>query len=121
MYTDLLVKIKNGQMAKKENIRLRYSNMDMTVAEILAKSRYIDSVAKKGRLPKRIMEIKLNGKLSNFKFISKSSRRIYVGYKDLKSVKQGYGLGVISTPKGIMTTSQARKDKIGGELLFEVW
>ena len=108
-------------MAKKEFIKIPYSSMDMAVAEILTKNKYIDSVNKKGRSPKRYMEIKVNGALTDFKFVSKSSRRLYFGYRDLRPVKQGYGLGVISTPKGIMTTANARKEKVGGVLLFEVW
>ena len=108
-------------MAKKELGKVRCSNTDLTIAEILAKNKYLAAVAKKGRTPKRYIEIKLNGGLTDFKLISKPSRRLYFGYKDLRPVKQGYGLGVISTPKGIMTTREARKEKVGGEYLFEVW
>lgn len=121
MYTDLLVRIKNAQAARKETVRAPYSRMDMAVAEILARHRYVGEVAKRGRLPKRAIEIKLNGNLCDFKFVSKPSRRLYAGYRRLRPVKQGYGLAVISTPKGVMTTADARKEKVGGELLFEVW
>jgi small subunit ribosomal protein S8 len=121
MYTDLLVKIKNGQRARKEVIKTSHSKMDFSVAEILTKHKYISEVAKKGRSPKKFLEIKLSGRLNDFHFISKPSRRLYFGYNDLKSVKHGYGLGVISTSKGIMSTQDARKQKLGGELLFEVW
>ena len=95
--------------------------MDMEVAELLAKHKFVDSVAKKGRLPKRAIEIKLNGGVSDFKFVSKSSRRLYVGYRDLRPVRQGYGLALISTPKGILTNKEARQQKVGGEILFEIW
>lgn len=121
MYTDLLVKIKNGQRAKKESIKTGYSKMDLIIADVLANHKYIGGVVKKGRLPKKFLEIKLNGQLSDFRFVSKPSRRLYFGYKDLRPVKNGYGLGVISTPKGIMSAQEARKNKLGGELLFEVW
>ena len=121
MYTNLLVQIKNAQQAKKEFIKYPFSSMDMAVAEILAKNKYIGAVAKKGRSPKRYLEIKISGNLNDFKFISKPSRRIYFGYEDLRPVKQGYGLGVISTPKGIKTTYEARKEKVGGEYFFQVW
>ena len=126
MYTDLLIKIKNAQQAKKESIKTAYSKMDLVIAEILAANKYIKSVEKKGRMPKRAIEIKLRyvdgqGTISGLKFISKPSRRIYVGYKTLRPVRQGYGLGVISTPNGIMTTRNAKKAKVGGQLLFEIW
>ncbi len=127
MYIDLLTKIKNAQQARKEFVKLGFSNMDLAVAELLAKNNFIDSATKKGRLPKRIIEIKLKyrdrnvGAISGVKFLSKPSRRLYAGYKDLRLVRQGYGMAVISTPKGIMTYKEARKQKLGGEILFEIW
>lgn len=100
--------------------------MDFSVAEILTKHKFLEEVSKKGRLPKRILELKLryeNGKgvVGGVKIISKPSRRIYIGYKDIKPVKQGYGLLVLSTPKGIMDGKTAKKEKVGGQLLFEIW
>ncbi len=127
MYTDLLTKLRNAQKAKKEMLKLPYSNMDFAVAELLGKYKYVESVAKKGRMPKRIIEIKLKydangqGAITGARFISKPSRRIYFGYKDLKAVRQGYGISALSTPKGVMSNLQARKDKVGGQLLFEIW
>ncbi|MEK9186290.1 MAG: 30S ribosomal protein S8, partial [Patescibacteria group bacterium] len=59
MYIDLLIKIKNAQKARKESIKLPYSNMDLAVAEILAKGKFIGAVEKKGRMPKRILEVTL--------------------------------------------------------------
>lgn len=126
MYIDLITKIKNAQKAKKESIKIPYSNMDMAVAQLLADTKLVDSVEKKGRMPKRVIEVKLKydndkGVISGVKFVSRPSRRIYSGYKELKPVRQGYGFGIISTPKGIMTTREARKQKVGGQLLFEIW
>jgi small subunit ribosomal protein S8 len=127
MYTDLLTKIKNAQKAKKATLKMAYSNMDMAVAEVLAKTGFIAAATKKGRMPKRIIEIDLKytaegqGAIENIKFISVPSRRLYAGYKDLRKVRQGYGIAVLSTPKGIMTGQEARKAKMGGQLLFEIW
>jgi len=127
MYTDLLTKLRNAQKAKKEMLKLPYSNMDFAVAELLGKYKYVESDSKKGRMPKRIIEIKLKydangqGAIGGVRFISKPSRRIYMGYKDLKWVRQGFGISALSTPKGIMSNLQARKDKVGGQLLFEIW
>jgi len=127
MYFDLLTKIKNAQAVKKESIKMPYSNMDMKIAEILAANKFVESVEKKGRLPKRIIEVKLkyeadghNG-ITDVKFLSTPSRRLYAGYRTFRPVRQGYGLSVVSTPKGIMTGAEARKEKVGGTLLFEVW
>ena len=126
MYTNVLTQLKNAQQAKKERIRMPYSKMDMAVLEVLAKSGYLSEASKKGRLPKRIIEIKLKyedgkGVISGIKFVSKPSRKLYVGYKELRPVKQGYGLAVISTSKGIMTAKEARNMKLGGEVLFEIF
>lgn len=127
MYTDLLVKIKNAQGAGKERIKVPFSNMDMAIAEILAKHRFVETAEKKGRMPKRIIELRLKydeekrGAIRGFQFLSKRSRRLYSGYRDLRPVRQGYGLLVLSTPQGIRTSQGARKEKVGGETLFKVW
>ncbi|MDP3901812.1 MAG: 30S ribosomal protein S8 [bacterium] len=126
MYIDLLTKIKNAQQAGKEGLKVVHVKMDASILDILVKSDYLESVIKKGRAPKRVLDIKLKyqdgkGAINGIKFVSKPSRHIYIGYKDLRSIKQGYGLGVISTSKGIMTTKEARKEKLGGEVLFEIW
>lgn len=126
MYIDLIIKIKNAQQAKKEKLKVPYSNMDMAILEILSKHGYVGEVVKKGRMPKRVVEIKLKyedgrGAIDDVKIISKPSRRLYSSYALLRRVKQGYGLGLISTPKGVMTFQDAKKTKVGGQLLFEIW
>lgn len=127
MYTDLLTKIKNAQKARKENLKVIYSSMDFAVAQILAANKFIESAEKKGRMPKRIIEMRLKyndkglGMIEEIKFVSKASRRLYSGYRNLKKVRQGYGVGIVSTPRGIMTYDEARRAKVGGEILFEIW
>lgn len=126
MYTDLLTRIKNAQQAKKEKLKAPYSMMDSAILESLLKHGYVAEVVKKGRLPKRIIEIKLKyengrGVINGIKFLSVPSRHLYGGYKEFRPVKQGCGIAVVSTPKGIMTAKEARKEKVGGELLFEIW
>lgn len=126
MYQDLLTKIHNAQRAGKPSMKAPFSNMDMAVAEILVATGYVAGAAKKGRTPKRIIEVDIKytegaGAITGMKFLSVPSRRLYAGYKDLRRVKQGYGTAVISTPKGLMTIANARKQKLGGELLFEIW
>lgn len=126
MYLDMLAKIKNAQAVKAETLKVPFTNMDLTVAEMLVKYGYLDSVTKKGRMPKRVMEIKLKydddrGAINGVKIISKPSRRLYAKSAELRLVKQGYGTGFISTPKGVMSNQEARKQNLGGQLLFEVW
>lgn len=126
MYTDLLTRIRNAQHAKKSSVKLPYSTMDMAIADILAANGFVLSAAKKGRAPKRIIEVELKydgekGAISDVKFLSVPSRRLYAGYEDLRPVRQGFGLAIVSTSKGIMTSKDARKQKVGGQLLFEIW
>jgi small subunit ribosomal protein S8 len=127
MYTDLLTKIKNAQAVKKESVKLPYSNMDFAVAELLVTHKFLDGAFKKGRLPKRVLDAKLKydkngqGAIQGVKILSRPSRRLYIGYKDIRPVRQGYGLLVLSTSKGVMDGKSAKKQKLGGQLLFEVW
>ncbi len=126
MYTNLLTQIKNAQAVKKESIKIFYSKLKEKILEVLKDNNYIEDFEKKGRGVKRILDIKLKyaddkGVIDGIKFISKPSRRFYIGYKDIRPVKHGYGLVILSTPKGILTGKEARKMKVGGELLFEIW
>lgn len=126
MYIDLLTKIKNAQQVKKEFTKIPYSKNKERIAEILAENKFVDGFEKKGRSPKKVLAIKLKyengeGAITGIKFLSKPSRHLYAGYKDIKLVKSGYGILVISTPKGIMTGKEARKQKVGGEMLFQIW
>lgn len=127
MYLDLLTKIKNGQAVKKESVKLPYSEMDFLIAELLTKHKFVEGASKKGRAPKRVLEVKLRydkegaPAVQGVNVLSRPSRRLYAGYKDLRPVRQGYGLLVISTPKGIMDGKSARQQKLGGQLLFQIW
>jgi small subunit ribosomal protein S8 len=126
MYWNLLSKIKNGYLARKEKITIPFSGLNFDILKVLKEGGYLNDVEKKIINKKNFLEIKLsysNNKpaMSNFKLISTPSRHIYKTYKELKPVKQGYGLGVVSTSKGVMSSMDAFKNKIGGEYLFEVW
>jgi len=126
MYINLLTQLKNAQAAKKESIKVPYSKIDERILEILKKNGYVEDFEKKGRGAKRILEIGLKYSddkktIEGLKFISKSSRRLYTGYEKIRSVRHGYGLLVLSTNKGILTGKEAKKMKIGGEVLFKIW
>ncbi|MEK7193724.1 MAG: 30S ribosomal protein S8 [Patescibacteria group bacterium] len=126
MYHNLLTAIKNAQAARKKIVRLPYSNASFAILKALTSHQYIKEVKKKIIEKKSFVEIELfpwgnDHQISGFKFLSKPSRRFYVGYKTLRPVKQGYGVGFLSTPLGILTNEEARKKKVGGEYLFEVW
>lgn len=126
MYEKLLTQIKNAQAVKKESLKVPYSKKSEKILEILNSGGYVGDFEKKGRGIKKIIFIKLKYNdsrpaISGTKFISKSSRRIYIGYKDIRPVRSNYGLLAVSTSKGIMTGREAKKMKLGGEALFEIW
>ncbi len=126
MYTDVLTKIRNAQAAKLPNVKLSFSGMDLAILEILATRGYVASVEKKGRNPKRVIDVTLKyvdgrGVIRGVRFVSVPSRRIARGYRELRPTLQGYGMSLISTPKGIMTGEDAKKQKLGGMILFEIW
>ncbi len=126
MYYNLLSEIKNAEQARKESLSLPYAEFDFAVAKLLAENGFVKEAEKKTSGRKPAIEIKLKYRggepaLTGFKIVSKPSRRFYAGYKELKPVHQGFGAAVLSTPSGVMTNKEARKNKVGGEYLFEVW
>ncbi len=127
MYTDLLTRIQNAVSARKETLKVPFSKMDMAILELLTRYKYVEEIQKKGRMPKRIIEIKLRTApkgekvIQGVRFLSTPSKRSYMGYRKLRSVKQGYGLAILSTPKGILSSQEAKKQKVGGQILFEIW
>ncbi len=125
--SDMLIMIKNAGNANRESVLVSYSKMKHAIANCLLKEGYISSVSKKTKKGFPALELGIaytdgkNPKVTDLKRISKPSRRMYVGVKDIKSVKNGYGITVLSTPKGILTNKEARKEMVGGEILFSIW
>lgn len=123
MYTDLIIKIKNSQAAGKESLKVQYSKMDYAVASVLEAYGFIKKAEVKGKSTKKIIDIycATEHPIQHVEFLSKPSIRRYAGYRDMKSVKSGHGIRIVSTPKGIMTSGDARREKVGGVLLCEIW
>lgn len=124
--SNLLISIKNGGRAKKATIMVPFSNFTGEIAKTLFNSGYIASYAKKSRKNGDMLEVGISyagdmPRVTDVKRVSKLSRRVYCGVHDIKSIKNGRGLLVLSTPKGIMTGDEARKAHVGGEALFEIW
>ena len=124
--SDYISNIKNAAASQKELVTLPYSNLLMAVTDLLEKEGYVKNATKKGKKGIRSVEIKLVytgnlGRMHGAERISKPSKRIYAGATDLPRVKNGFGTLVVSTSKGVMTDVQARKDGLGGELLFKIW
>lgn len=126
MYYNILSELKNAVRARKDKTTFLYSNMDFAILKKLMEGGYVKSVEKEAMGRKNIIVVKLAYKdkiaaINDFKIMSKPSRHSYADYRSLNSVRQGHGLSVLSTSQGIMTGKEARKNKIGGEYLFEIW
>ncbi|MCD8494527.1 MAG: 30S ribosomal protein S8 [Candidatus Pacebacteria bacterium] len=123
---NMLITLKNGGAAKKEFVYVPYSNLKAAIATKLFEMGYIKSYAKKNRKNGTVLEMGIQytvqgPRINDVKRISKLSRRLYVGVKDIRPVKQGKGALIISTPKGILNDTEARNERVGGEPLFEIW
>ena len=121
---DLLIRIKNAQMVGKKFVRVPFSKMKLAILLILEKNNLVGKIKKKGKGVKKILEIELKYQdnqplIKEVKRISKPSLRVYAGYRDLTKFSRK-GLTLISTSRGLKTLAQARKEKIGGEVLFQI-
>lgn len=123
---DMLAQIRNAGGARKESLVLPYSRLRFAVASVLLKNGYVKSVSKKGKKVVKSIEIGLlyhgdKPHVNGIERVSKTSCRVYLGAKDIKPVRHGYGLVILSTPKGLLTGAEAKKEKLGGEVLFKIW
>ncbi|MAG44879.1 30S ribosomal protein S8 [bacterium] len=125
--SDMLIRIKNAQAVGKATVDLPFSKNKLALAKILEKNKYIKKQEniKSEKFEFLRIFLKYNPDNSAFiehiKRVSKPGQRIYKGFRRLQSVRQGYGRRIISTSKGLMTDAEARKKKIGGEVICEIW
>ena len=122
---DLLTRIRNANMVGKTEVRVPASKLKQVVAEQLKKNFYLAGVAIEKGSPRDTLVITLNqpgeGDINEIKRVSKPGRRVYVGANDIPRVKNGRGIVLVSTSKGVMTGGEAIKNKLGGELLLQVY
>lgn len=119
---DLLTRIKNGYMASRKEVEASYSNLGKAICALLQQEGYIQSYEISGREIKVVLKYQNRlPALTDIKRISKPGRRVYKGSKVLPWVYDGLGVAIVSTPKGVMTDKQARKEKVGGEVMAYVW
>ncbi len=141
---DMLTRIRNAQMVKKTEVVLPYSKLKFNLLDLMAKHGWIESVEKREpagktrgklsrssqsyvyqRFPVLVVKLKYaaNGRpqISSLKRISKPGRRIYVGKDEVVPVLRGKGMAIISTSRGLMTDQEARRQKLGGELICEIY
>lgn len=111
----------------KESISVPFSKMKLSVAELLSAKGYVGAITQKSKGNAKYLEVALlytenkEPMVSGVKRISKPSRRLYEGAKNIKRFRRGFGMSVFSTPKGIMADVDAKKNNLGGEFLFNIW
>lgn len=123
---NLINGIKNASVRGLETVSLPYSKMKHSILEVLKSEGYIVDFEKKGKDVKKKLDITLKYEdgisvIHDTRRVSKFSRRVYKGVKHILPVKNGYGMTVLSTPKGVMSDQKAKKEGVGGEALFEIW
>jgi small subunit ribosomal protein S8 len=123
---DLIIRIKNSYFAGQEALVSPYSRFKEEVLKKLVELGFVKNYEIEGeKIKSLIIKLVYNDKgqaaLRGVKLFSRPSRRVYVSYKELKPVMSGIGYAIISTPKGLMTNKEAKKAKVGGELLFHIW
>jgi len=125
--SELIIAIKNAGMTGNTHATLPASKFKKSVLLVLKKEGYITDFEETGKGVEKSFSIELkydkdgNSAITDVKRVSKLSKRVYKGYRDILPVKYGHGHMILSTPKGIMTALQAKKEKTGGEALFIIW
>jgi len=123
---DLLTRIRNAVMVGKTEVRVPASKLKLTVAKELKKAKYLSDVKVESAKPRDIIVITINepgenSTITEITRLSKPGRRVYVGAAEIPRVKNGRGMVLVSTSKGVIPGHKAIKERLGGELLLKVY
>ncbi len=123
---DMLIRIKNGYLARKSEVLVPWSKMKEATANILVKKGYLDGleIETDGHKKELVLKLKYEHKksvLTDVKVISRPGLRIYVKKNELPKILGGLGTAIISTPVGLLTDKEARSQGLGGEVVCEIW
>ena len=123
---DMLARIKNSQLRNHKKVEMPSSNFKMKIADVLKNEGYINgfNVDKNDNKPVLIIDLKYNSGspvISVIERVSKPGRRVFSSAQSLPKINNGLGIAIISTPKGVMTDIDARKQKVGGEIICKVF
>lgn len=120
---DLLTRIRNGQKAHHERVTVPHSTIKENILKVLQNQGFIESYETVNEDNFKILHIhlKTNRRDINFRRISKPGQRIYMKAAELKTIKSGLGMKILSTSRGILSNMEAKKQKLGGEVLCEIY
>jgi small subunit ribosomal protein S8 len=124
--SDMLTRIRNAIAVNKSEVRMPYSKVKQSVAELLKDNNFLTAVSTDGEGIAKSLIIKINDDSSNARIteiqrMSRPGRRLYASVDKIPTVKRGRGIVIVSTSKGIMTGDEAKKTRIGGELICKVY
>jgi len=123
---DLLTRIRNGQRAKKDSVLTPASKLRVRVLDVLQREGYIRGYSEEQMGPAAGIRIELKyfegqPAIKHVARVSKPGRRVYSGSQELPRVRNGLGITIVSTPRGVLSDSEAREQNVGGEVLAEVF
>ena len=123
---DMIARVKNAQARKHKKVELPSSKFKSKIADILKNEGFIKDFRVSTEEKKNILSLELkyhsgNPVISNFERVSKPGRRIFSSADSLPKINTGLGIAILSTPKGVMTDIDARKQKVGGEIVCKVF
>ena len=122
---DMLTRLRNANQALLPDVEVSHSKLKESIAHILKKEGYLAEVAVEGQTAKKLkLKLKYNGRkgvIAGLRRVSKPGLRRYVGATEIPRVLNGMGISIVSTPKGVMTGNDAKKQNVGGELVAFVW
>lgn len=128
---DMLTRIRNAQVARHQEVLVPFSKLKLSIAKILEQRNFIVSVKKEMGQTFPMLKIVLkydivsntekNPAIREIKRVSRQGQRIYIKKTEIKRIKNGYGISIVSTSKGMMTGDKAKKLGLGGEIICEVW
>jgi small subunit ribosomal protein S8 len=122
---DMLTRIRNANQALLNDVEVNHSRLKENIANILKREGYLADYSVEGKTAKKLkLKLKYNGRkgvIAGLKRVSKPGLRRYVGATEIPRVLNGMGIAIVSTPKGVMTGNDAKKENVGGELVCFIW
>ncbi|MBX3187202.1 MAG: 30S ribosomal protein S8 [Labilithrix sp.] len=125
--SDMLARIRNGALARHDRVEMPHSTLKQNIAQVLKQEGYIDDVRESEGEGKKTLTLVLrygrekSAAIDGVRRVSAPGRRVYVRFDRIPRVRSGMGISILSTSRGVMTDRQAREQRVGGELLCEVW
>ena len=124
---DMLTRIRNGAAARKASVDVPWSRQKGEIARVLVEEGYLESATVLEATPRGVLRIGLRyddqrrSVIGGLKRVSRPSLRVYVGLKDIPNVRRGLGINLLSTPRGVLVDREARRARVGGEVICTVW